>query len=216
MTETAPGTAPTTSARTAPREVRARPPRWGYVAMAVVVLVLPGRRGGSGSWEILEHGGGTRQAFALYALWAASLLWLARGAARHATVLRLDPDAGLILEQHGVARRRTTDMAGAARLVVVRMQRRSQDVVVLLDADGAVVATPSVHTRFWNRADVVTLLRTAGVEVRYDTRRPDRHELEALYPGAGLWWHRHPVLFSLLIVLGTFIITAAAVALFSF
>lgn len=218
MTETAPRPLPTRRSRhDVLREVRVRPSRWGYVALAGVVVVLPGRRETvSWSWDVLQHGGATRQAFALYALWTVSLTWMALAAARHATVLRVHADGSTVLEQRGVWRRRTTDLSAGHRLTVVRLKQKNQHLAVLTDSDGRFLARLTPREGFWRRADVLALLRSVGVEVRYDTRRPDSHEIASLYPGASAWWHRHPVLFVVAVLPATLLLVAVLIVLFTF
>ncbi|RMI08719.1 hypothetical protein [Cellulomonas triticagri] len=209
-----------TRSRSAPsvvRSVTARPPRWAFLVLGGLLLVLPGRRGGatSVSVEILSAGPWTRQALALYALWLVVGVLLVRGTVRARSRLALGADGALLLDVRGVLVDRSWDLSGAARLVVVRMKQRGQSRYLLLAEDGTVRAALVAHHGLWDRADTQALLRECGVEVRYDTRRPDAHELDTLYPGASLWTDRHPVLLALLVVAVTIAGIATAIAVFA-
>lgn len=164
----------------------ARPPRWGVILLAVVLVLGPSRRGSLLLTEALQAGLRSRTAVAWAAL-AASGLVLCALWARSRLVLREEQPGRLVLDRRGLVRRRVHVLGEGDRALVVGGTLRR---TLLLDRDGSLVATVGAFPDFWRRSDVVALLDRAGVGLHLETRYRTAGALEAAHPGSTAWVER--------------------------
>ncbi|GIG35037.1 hypothetical protein [Cellulomonas pakistanensis] len=193
---------------TPPDRVVERPSRTRVVLVGALAAFVPAASR-TRAPSVLEHalaaGPGSPQWLAVLGYEVLVVVWTALVLVRSVTTLTGAPGGPPVLEVRSAWRTRVTTLGDVRRVVLVTVAARggtTSQRALLLDDGGRVVGAPAHSRGFWLREDTQALLRGAGIAVDWEHRRSDPRELEAAYPGSSLWTDRHPVLLTVLVVIG--------------